>query len=270
MKNNYKMSQLNIDNGIIGFFDILGYQNLLEKNEPEDIAQKILPILTGLSIGTTDIMTNFIGSSGKNNEAVDLAMRMVHSIQWLVFSDTILIALPVANNSTHALVSWMTFLPACIYIQNRMFLAGLPLRGVINYGKFFIKDNFFAGKCIIESYKLCQKLELSACVLTEMASNEVDKSSMIMKPIDENFNFRNVFFYNYQIPIKDGTIQLDTLTAHTWTADPPKDFHSMVMDSFGSHNKDIPQAANIKITNTEQWLSFLGMKRKNTIISKTV
>jgi hypothetical protein len=262
------MSQLNIYNGIIGFFDILGYQSLLGKNEPEDVAQKILPILTGLNIGTTDVMIEFIKSSGKNNEVVNLSMQMVRSIQWLVFSDTILIALPVANNSAHALVSWMTFLPACIYIQNRMFLAGLPLRGVINYGKFFIKDNFFAGKCIIESYKLCQKLELSACVLTERASNEVDKSSLIMKHFKQNF--RNVFFYNYQIPIKHGTIQLDTLTAHTWTANPPKDFHSMVMDSFGNHNKDIPQAANIKITNTEQWLSFLGMKRKNTIISKTV
>ncbi len=34
--------------GLVGFFDILGYQNLLEQNEPEVIAEEVLPILIGL------------------------------------------------------------------------------------------------------------------------------------------------------------------------------------------------------------------------------
>ncbi len=35
--------------GLIGFFDILCYQNLLERNEPETIAEEVLPILTNIS-----------------------------------------------------------------------------------------------------------------------------------------------------------------------------------------------------------------------------
>ena len=260
MSNEELKSQANTYTGVVGFFDILGYQNLLEKNEPEDIAQKVLPILTGLNASVSAEMTKLgevfrqMAESSMKDSIVKLHKQIVDSIQWLIFSDTILLAMPMEDN-TKTPPYWVTFFLACISIQTQMFRSGLPLRGAISFGKYFLKDTCFAGKSIIEAHQLCYQLELAACVLTEKVSREINKLKGDM---------RDTFFFNYLVPTKEGEMHLDTLAAH-YLVPSGKNIRSTIMECFWGHNKDIPISASAKVSNTEQWLTFLKMKeKKNT------
>ncbi len=86
-------------------------------------------------------------------------------MEWLVFSDTILLTLAFKedDDSLNHLY-WLVFLMASKDIQTELFNAGLPARGAIDYGKFFVQENCFAGRCIVKAYKLSSTIEMAACV----------------------------------------------------------------------------------------------------------
>jgi hypothetical protein len=139
-----------------------------------------------------------------------------------------------------------------------MFIEGLPVRGVINYGKYFLRENCFAGKSIVEAYQLCKKIDLSACVLTEKASDEIHKFDKEI--LDGGAEpLQGVFLLEYLIPMTDGEIHLDALMSDAWVIN-ENDISSCVMNSFWNHNKDISVSVRNKVINTEQWLTFLKMK----------
>ncbi|MGP8048992.1 MAG: hypothetical protein ACLPYB_00140 [Desulfobaccales bacterium] len=92
---------------------------------------------------------------------------------WLVFSDTVLLTLAIeGTDKNFTEMSWLAFLVAAIGVQQHLFRASLPTRGVIEHGKFCIKDTCFAGRTIANAYKLCSQLGISACVFSEVAANE--------------------------------------------------------------------------------------------------
>ncbi len=155
--------------GLVGFFDILGYQNLLEQNEPEVIAEEVLPILIGLK---NSIKANIydVMKLAKASERKKIIEPIVESMEWLVFSDTILLTLAFNENDVSLNhYYWFVFLLASIEIQTQLFNAGLPARGAIDYGKFFVQEGCFAGRCIVKAYKLSSTIEMAACVLSHEA-----------------------------------------------------------------------------------------------------
>jgi len=81
---------MSVENGVIGYFDILGYQNLLTNNEPEDVAEKVLSRVISLNATvTTEINATFPKLAA--SKRLDPILSATH---WLVFSDTILALLP--------------------------------------------------------------------------------------------------------------------------------------------------------------------------------
>jgi len=127
--------------GLVGFFDILGYQNLLERNEPEKIAKEVLPILTNIGdrvVNNLQDIHNVITSDirfKKKSSIAEKQLKIIKTISWLVFSDTVLLTLPIEEKDHYWVnFSWMIFLVATIFIQRELFQAGLPSRGVIEYG----------------------------------------------------------------------------------------------------------------------------------------
>jgi len=240
--------------GIAGFFDILGYENLLQKNEPEEIAETIIPFLIGVLPEVTDKLKEVLTS---NQEY--LHKTIIDSIKWLVFSDTILLTIAFQESEEDvSWVKWACFLAVCISLQKKMFKKGLPLRGAINYGKFYIKDTCFAGRAIIEAYRLCNQLEFSACVLTENCREEIKKikSERLIELL------YSLFLIDYLVPKKDGESQMLTLAADTYDSE-KEDMTTQVLKAFWGHKKDIPIHVQKKVASTEQWLRFLRLK--NTV-----
>ena len=113
--------------GLVGYFDILGYQNLLEKNEPEDIAKSVLPLFK--KIDTKVIKDLALGLSGTLSELKleEIEQTLKNSMKWLIFSDTVLLTMPVEDLDSDG--NWLIFLLACLHLLRKMFQAGLPLSG---------------------------------------------------------------------------------------------------------------------------------------------
>lgn len=179
---------MNTQSGLVGFFDILGYQNLLEKNEPEDMAQSVLPILTHIDTTVKKGLPKIFHTEKEAEQELSL-IKIIDSIKWLVFSDSILITMPLEDTiDRESSRRWTAFMSLCISLQGSMFKAGLPLRGAITHGKFVIQDTFFAGRAIVEAYKFCNKLDLAACVFTNNARNALlDQDKYIQADIGSTF-----------------------------------------------------------------------------------
>lgn len=253
--------------GIIGFFDILGHQNFVENNE--DVAgeatEKVLNFIVNLEKNIQSHVRNILKNS-KNFK------KLVDEIKFLVFSDTILLTTTYARNEGNDRKTdrWILFLVASLKLNRWMFEYGLPLRGVVTTGSFRVKEHCFAGKPIIDAYKLCHDLDLAACVMTDNAYREVmnlvdsSKREKIKKLLD-------AFVIEYLIPRKSGKAdKLPTLNSLTLRGLKPKskktnvkskdnkiDIRQYVFNSFWKHNKDIPQEALSKVANTEQYLRYI-------------
>jgi len=255
--------------GLVGFFDILGYQNLLERNEPEKIAEDVIPILTNIGVTVQKIIDEFhnliisaIKVNRKTSKEKDFLAyidkqhkKIIKAMRWLVFSDTVLLALPIdEKDSTIVYSSWLMFLIATIALQTNLFRAGLPTRGAIDYGKFFIKDTCFAGRTIVTAYQLCSQIELSACVFSEVAAKEFIR-------LDMADHWLGMLVVEYLVPMKSGEKHLLAVMTNTYDLD-SKDIHGDVMRAFWANKKDISLSARQKAQNTEQWLEFLKYRLK--------
>lgn len=254
--------------GIIGFFDILGYQSFLENNE--DVAgeatEKVLNFIVNLE---KNIPEHILRNISRNYKAVK---RLLNEIKFLVFSDTILLTTTYARNEGNdgKTDKWILFLVASLKLNRWMFEYGLPLRGVITTGSFRVKEHCFAGKPIIEACKLCHDLDLAACVMTKNAYQEV--TNLINSSNREKIKkLLNDSIVEYLIPKKGGKEEkLPTLNflalrglkprsnrGDVKPKDNKRDVRQIVLDKFCKHNKDIPQEALSKVANTEQYLRYI-------------
>jgi hypothetical protein len=253
------MGYMDIKTGFIGYFDILGYQNLLEKNEPEDIAKTVIPLLTGFGKDLHTSLKLFSRSFGDVSKVRQAQVdEVVKSIEWMVFSDTILLSMPLdeKDNDKLNVVRWVEFIMACSFLYSEMFRNGLPIRGVINHGKYFIQDTCFAGRIIVEAYQLSNNLEISACVLTDSA---YERAVKINQSLDEDLN--GIFITEYMVPEKERETLRPVLKVNL--VDDQEDITNRVLKSFWGHNKDIHESVQKKIKNTEQWIRYIKMKDKS-------
>src|ERR1700677_431636 len=114
-------------NGLIGFFDILGYQSFLENNSAADSAEKVLKLIT-------DIPANIKANTSRvwlnlNVEEPDkYPTQFADVLKHQIFSDTIVLSIeyPLETSTDwkeNALV-YMTSASAALSLE--MFLGGLP------------------------------------------------------------------------------------------------------------------------------------------------
>jgi hypothetical protein len=248
---------MNISTGWVGFFDILGYANLLQRNEPELIAEEVVPLLTGAHSEIIDgICTTFESWIAKftdnhqdSQSLVQNARILIDDLKWLLFSDTILITMR-SDESTdrQSVLRWIIFYWACADLQVKLFRAGLPLRGAIDFGRFFIKDTCFAGRPIINAYELCNMLELAACVLSKAASHQLHGLKGFEGGADACVS-------GYLVPTKTEERRFFVTRAVVYERN--IDIRQQVMNAFWGHRKDVSIDAQKKASNTEQWLRYL-------------
>jgi hypothetical protein len=152
-------------NGLIAFFDILGYQSFLENNSATESAEKVLGFINDIpNTVKKNVSKAWLEAANQNRHMI--SNEIVDSFNHLIFSDTIVLSVKYPKNATE---SWkqnaLCFLvSASGYLCGDMFNRGLPLRGAIVEGEFLVKDFCFAGKAIVEAYKLCESLNYSGIV----------------------------------------------------------------------------------------------------------
>jgi hypothetical protein len=150
--------------GFVGFFDILGYGSFLESGIT-DVTSKVVEILATLPQWVGEELKGHLGN------AVDADMQSeLEQVVPLVVSDSILLRSAYDENCDlrKRASQAASFVMAADVLQRKMFEFGLPLRGAIAFGDFIVRGYVFAGKPIIDAYKLGHGLQLAACAIHEM------------------------------------------------------------------------------------------------------
>ncbi len=79
-------------NGLIGFFDILGYQSFLKNNSATESALKVLEIITGVPDEVREKIAKTSKAMGEK-KGKEKYLEVEKSLKHIVFSDTIVLTL---------------------------------------------------------------------------------------------------------------------------------------------------------------------------------
>ena len=264
------MIEVEAKTGLVGFFDILGYQQMLLANDVSSPAQIVVDVLAEVP---DNVVSGVLRDPGLER-ADDLASwpdfaRYFQSLvrdemDWLLFSDSILVSLPLKMDGEifQRAPSVVGFVEVCAVLLRQMFDVGLPLRGGVSFGEFFIQDTYFAGQPIIDAYRHAESLDLSGCVLAP--SVERMYGEMQQHAADAGFEesvhaMLDQLCVSYHIPKKHDRVEPGLMVNRVNLPmrafeGLPSDLREYVYSSFVAHNKDVAPAVQPKIDNTEAFV----------------
>jgi hypothetical protein len=246
-----------IKTGLVGVFDILGYQNIIVNNQIEYVAKLITEVIQQLPTEVITTLNKQMLSSWVDSE------NPSNLIKHNIISDTIIIYMPDDDSlkKIGEFFSYLTFFLFSNYFLNKCFCKGIPLRGALSYGQYFVSQNTFAGKPLVDCYSLGNKLEFSGCVLTHEFTNYLQNN----KPNEESL-IKN-YAADYLVSLKNNISEKYPLL--NWVSSTPAlretipdDIRQFVFDSFKSHNKDILPEVFRKMENTEMTIRYFKSLKK--------
>lgn len=242
--------------GLVGFFDILGYQNIIDNNTIDDVSGIISRVLLKLP---ECVMEEMSRPFKDDHEQFVFLKKSISGLESRLISDSILLVFPVdpALDARGKLISFLLFTNYVAELLNLTFSQGLPTRGAVDFGEYFLEGHCFAGKPIINCYRLGNSLDFAGCVMTTRCRDEV----VSLLAADGQINIGlNSFGYDYLCPCKGNSYE--RLLMVRWFRNIAKttDLRQSVFEAFKAHNKDIGPGVESKITNTEFTLRFLKQK----------
>jgi len=167
-------------NGLVAFFDILGYRELIKQNQIVSVAVIIDEI--------------FLATSRKSKEARGFVTSLINekACEHFVFSDSILVFLPLEGTPDgNTRTAQSLFASHCAGLVTEFFWKGLPVRGALAYGDCYFKSEdrvvCFAGNAIVEAYDLANSLDFAACVVAS------SKDAIFTKISPNFFEYRVCF-----------------------------------------------------------------------------
>lgn len=254
-----------IESGLVAFFDILGYQNIIQNNEIERVSSLISGTLTKLpelvKKSVKEQLNKDLQSLSESSRE-NLDTKYLSKIETRLISDSILSSVVFKldpKSIASSLQCWL-FLLYVARLVREMFNIGLPVRGAIGFGKFFIEGQCFAGMPIIDCYRIAQQLEFSGVVLTDESYKELKKvnaeAPYVLSPIEG---------FLYLVPQHNGDEKMFILDWWEHEKD-NADIRQLVFESFRKHNKDVAEGALKKLRNTEFSIRAFIQRKKERIL----
>ena len=274
------MSEIKPATGFVGYFDILGYTQIMLNNNIHKTAQFVSDTLMNIPQDMIDsLRSSYLLVQPQDGQTIpsetDSLSHILDKVSWIIFSDSILISLPFdpALPERDLVQNYLAFSIVCASLMNRCFSAGFPLRGAISVGEFFIEDRCFAGKPIINAFYAMQQLEFAGCVLDEAANNlisdwrkhlvktgervmldKLDQTTIIyLTPLKENSDERHRTI-NWVEPETPGISPISG------------DIRDATTRAFLMHNKIAVPSVQGKINNTEMFIRHVltNLKRETS------
>jgi len=261
------MNPIKPQTGFVAFFDILGYKQIILNNDIHKTAQIVSDTLVNIP---EIIIRNVLRASAGSTQAepgqaveVDSWQRTLTQIDWLIFSDSILVSLPVDPTLplSETLQAYAAFATVCATLLNKSFAAGFPLRGAISVGEVFIEERCFAGRPIINAYRTAQELEFCGCILDEDANSFV---SQLRKDVVSAGDINMLTMLDqttilYIVPMKEDTSERHrTINWVSLEVEGFPRFEGSIRDyvttAFLKHNKIALPGVQNKINNTEMFV----------------
>jgi hypothetical protein len=234
-------------NGLIAFFDTLGYQSFLENNSGEDSALKVFDLISKTPHRVKD---EFLEYMRKIPNVGGEFAQTISGINHLVFSDTVLLSInyPVGAGASWRFAALTNLSVVAGELCADMFSEGLPMRGGVIEGEFFIKEGCVAGRAIVDAYKLCELLDFAGLVYSPTLVPQ-PPSPLDLKTFENHF-------IPYLSPLNNSKEQ--KLTHFNWVhcfdktakSDFLSDIEQFVHRAFWAHRKDCSLSADIKLRNT--------------------
>ena len=230
---------IEVQEGLVAFFDILGFGEMLANNEPEEIS--------------LIIRDTFLDIPEKlNYDRMELGNYNLNP-HYFIFSDSILVYQTKVFPGISEQVASERFVSYCCQLTADLLSSGLPVRGAISKGKFsIVKDQLgncsFTGKCLIEAYKLGESLQLSGCAIETKL--ELEFSKMTDASFQKDLIRWQTFFKDLSAPT---FLFLNYLNYMTQPNEVPSLKH--LEDKFSQHKKGLPVEVLPKVKETEKFLT---------------
>jgi len=242
------MSDSQIKRGMIFYGDVLGYQNLIAGERIEDAAKVIDDLLLIIPGEVTMKMVKSLLAVDSTAGAV--ISSVVIAADWRVISDSIIMTLPFpASDGT----DWLWTLVSVGLVRGfaaKMIESGLPIRGAISFGTYFVSDRSFAGKPFVRAYKASIDLDWAGVVLLDEASHKFE---------DDKITEQNIFALKFCVPAKHNSNE--SKYCINWPAALDQSLHprQFLLESFLKHGKTWSPKLITKLTNTEAFMTYSHM-----------
>ncbi len=263
--------------GFLGFFDVLGYSKMIKsmKNNLDGL----IDIYTNTLMDIDDLATSLEG-----NKKFLLTPIETKSF---AFSDTLVLYQDMPKGHVALQTSTIiVFLAEVCYLLRLAFERGIPLRGAVSFGEYYIQEDkgCFLGYPVIEAHKMESKQKWSGATLCKSAwdklyalHNESMETQGEWRGIDLRGRFsplNNPLWEKYPIPHESSSIDGIALCWHDEVLDflrlekiPRIKKHELenvgqfVGEKFRQHGKNIDSDdVKIKIKNTATFLGDLQMR----------
>ena len=260
------MGEKKVENGLVCFFDILGYQNILINNSINDCAIIIKEILLKTP---KNVLENILDTASFDEPLYnEIKMFFEERLDYIMVSDSIIMFFDYDNldniEISNAIMYSMFFIT---YFKYLSFKSGFPMRSCIDFGQFYFTGNIFAGSTIVNCYNESEKLDFSGIVMTENAYN------FISNKIDDiaELHCKNMIT-TYLVPLKSGDSKMKHIV--DWYTEPhfhkpDDDVKQFIFNAFHMHNKMVDQTVIKKINNTENIIRYF-LYRKNMKIKRHI
>jgi hypothetical protein len=247
-----------VKNGLVCFFDIMGYQNILLKNNITECAKLIKEILLHIPENVENKLVSIGEETGRAGKLEDFLGNNFHKI---MISDTIIFFFDLDNikgNIEYLLLMVLVFIRE---FQHESFNSGLPMRGSLDFGEYYYCDNLFAGKTIVNTYNESNNLNFSGVTISK---NAYDYFKSL-----EHFGvkmFLRYYIFECLVPLKQTEeIKYVMKWYNKDNYKKYKDIRQYIFDSFYMHNKDVNNNVLDKINNTEKMLRYFLLKEEHTV-----
>ncbi len=222
----------------IAFLDILGFKEMIMKQPLDELAHKY------------ESLIKLTKSLNKPLNIVDNEPRLFQEhdkdVNWCisnVFSDSIIL---ISHNDSAE--SSLKLLVYTWRLSQIMMAYGMPVRGGIAYGDFYINQehNIFLGKALTDAYELETRQKWIGVSIHNSLINAFPE----LNNKSNEINIINVLYPWYDVPLKDGT--KENLRALNWR-------YSLIVQNgtrslFKSNNT---QEVEEKINNTLTFAQFI-------------
>jgi len=217
----------NASNGFVAFFDILGFKSLLRANT----------IKKSLAIINESFKKGLAETEELHSE--------VTGIKTFVISDSILVALPMERERgpTNEAYAYL-FCSFCGFLMRNLFYAGLPVRGAIAFGEFYVCNEankiIFAGQPIVDTYELANAMDISACAIVPTSESKV-LNQMTSDSFKVHATPRKALPKSELYLLKYG------VKGHPFSRE-------RIIEMFSAHGKNLDQSSLSKVNNTIDFL----------------
>lgn len=251
--------------GLIGWFDILGYRQMLAQNE----ALVVVNILTDTILSIPAEITRRLTTEPDRTEVAKVVAQIAAELDWLPFSDTVLVTLDCSSvlKPEERAQRFLYFLHFCRTFFTGTFVKGIPMRGAIHFGEFLIgkiegiSERVFAGRGIGEAEQHVARQDWSGTVLTKRAEDE--KNAVVDALEDKSWAGEvEKVLISYPVPLKGGASEqrfaLNWLFPNINRKElrEGQTIRALVTERFVAHGKAVRQEVVSKLTNTELFLCF--------------